>query len=232
MNGEVVDKKPFRADYTKPSAEILSDLIMASNNLESGHVPVSAYDMTPPVVIEDSRVTVTATAKRGTGFYGKQTFTYNRVHLNQIPGILDMGVDEEAKVEKLSDVLTAINARFKINLQPDDVLVNGKSLDVLDDIVEQEFDVVQDFSLTAKADSLVWMGDVAFTLTKIRQALDEVYQITLLDGLYAPLGRPPGYVLTLSDGYWRTTEEGYIRAAENFSPDIVEDEAQEPEIEQ
>lgn len=221
----------FKTDYTKSSPEILVDLISATNAVPPDQLTVEKVDMSAPVTRLDGRTEVVLTAKRGSGLKGERTVGYDRVNLNQVPGIESMGEDAEGVVEKLSDVLTVINDKFKINLQPEDVMVNGKVLSEADDLVTQEFDVVQDFSLTARANSYVWMGDVAFTLTKVRQALNEVYEVTLLDGLYAPLGRAPGYVLTLSDGYWRTTEEGYIRVAENFSSDIVEDGAQELEVE-
>ena len=133
--------------------------------------------------------------------------------------------ETEAEVTKLSDVLAVVNARFGINLRPEDVLVNGKNLDEADDAVVQEFDVLQDFSLTARQNSYVWTGDIAFTLTKIRQALNEVYQVTLLDGLYAPLATPTGYLIMDDGGNTRMTEDGYIRLFEDFSPDIVEDPA-------
>lgn len=228
---DVVEKPVWVSDYTKPSLEILSDLIMQSNGLESGHVPLHAYDMTRPENIEGVKVAVSMTAKRGSGFKGQQHFTYNRVNLNQVTGIETMGVDAEALVERLSDVLVAINARFGLNLQPDDVLVNGVNLEEANDTVVQEFDVVQDFSLTARPGSFVWVGDVAFTLTKIRQALNEVYQVTLLDGLYAPLMRATGWVLVNEEGYIRKTEEGYLRVAEDFSPEIVDDITVAPEPE-
>lgn len=211
------------SDYLKESKRIVLDLIAHDNNVPAGDLMIEHFDWSNPAPFEDGITEVTLTAKRGSGYSGNQTFNYKRVNITQVPGITGMAPDEEAEVTKLSDVLAVVNAKFGINLRPEDVLVNGKDLDVADDTVTQEFDVIQDFSLTARANSYVWLGDIAFTLTKIRQALNEVYTVTLLDGLYAPLGTPTGFLIQDEDGTTRMTEDGYIRLFEDFSDEIVED---------
>lgn len=212
------------SNYIQESKRIVLDLIEHDNSVPVGQLLIEHFDWSNPVAAAEGRTEITLTAKRGSGYRGAQTFNYNRVNITQVPGIAEMG-ETEAEVTKLSDVLAIVNARFGINLRPEDVLVNGKNLDEADDAVVQEFDVLQDFSLTARQNSYVWTGDIAFTLTKIRQALNEVYQVTLLDGLYAPLATPTGYLIMDDDGNTRMTEDGYIRLFEDFSPDIVEDPA-------
>ena len=213
------------SDYKQESKRIVLDLIAHDNNVSVSDLLIEHFDWSNPTFHEGSTndTEVTLTAKRGSGYSGSQTFNYKRVSITQVPGIDGKAPDEEAEVTKLSDVLAIVNAKFGINLRPEDVLVNGKDLSVADDAVTQEFDVIQDFSLTARQNSYVWQGDIAFTLTKIRQALNEVYTVTLLDGLYAPLGTPTGFLIQDENGTTRMTEDGYIRLFEDFSDDIVED---------
>lgn len=195
------------SDYSKNSLQLILDLINHDNgtNLTSEQVELINLVPTP----ESKEVQVTVNAKRGGGYRGSQDMHYNRVYLTEIPDA-NTGVGFEFDLTKQSDVLTFLNVGFGVNVGPEDVFVNDNDLTQVDPPVEQEFDVDQIFTLRAKTSSLVWMGQLQFTLTKVRTDLAEIWTVTNLDGLYAPFIWPE-VMFTDTDGDLRQRPDGSFR---------------------
>lgn len=196
------------SDFSKTSIEIIIDLINHDNGtaFTSEKITLGPITATP----DSKRASLTVFSKRGSGYRGTQDVSYNRLYLNEIPDAET--VDElEFNLTKLSDVLTFINVGFGVNIQADDVIVNGTDLAEADPAVVQEFDVSQNFQITAKPGSYVWMGELTFTLTKVRTDLAEVWQITNLDGLYAPINWPDTPMFKDTDGAIRQRPDGSFR---------------------
>lgn len=197
-------------DFTKPSQQIVIDLI---NEQNGKNLPYEAFQLGEIVPTPDSKATtLTVSSRRGSGYRGSQTFNYNRIGLAEVPNILT-GSTQEADLEKLSDLLTWINATWGINLGPSDVTVNGKNLLVEDDPVVQEYDVEQVFTVQAIPVSYVWMGGLEFTVTKTRSDLNDLITVRELDGLYPPQYWPNEPISASADGTSiRVREDGSYRS--------------------
>ena len=195
-------------DFTRNSHEIIVDLINEQNGKSIAYDAVELINLIGGVDVKATQIT--ANSMFGSGYYGSQTFTYNRLFLNEVPGIVQE-VTLEADLEKLSDVLTFINAGWGINLQSGDVEINGIDLTENDPDVNQEHDVEQEFVLVTKPNSPVWLGTVAFTLTKTRVDLSDVIQLRLHDGLYPPMSWPDEPIFAGTGGDLRAREDGSYR---------------------
>ncbi len=196
------------SDFTKTSNEIIINLINHDNGLALTPEKVDLINLV--AVPESKQVQVTVSSKLGSGYRGTQDVTYNRLFLNEIPGSENAG-ELEFDIAKLSDVLTFINVGFGVNINIEDAAVNDTDLELSDPEVTQEYDVSQDFKITAKDGNLVWMGELTFTLTKIRSALSDIWQVTNLDGLYPPINWPDTAMSTDTDGDMRQRPDGSFR---------------------
>lgn len=195
-------------DFSRNSHQIIIDLV---NEQNGANVPYGAVELIDLVATPESKATrITANSLIGSGYRGSQTFTYNRLYLTEVPDIVQ-DVTLETELEKLSDVLTFINTGWGINLQPDDVTINGVDLTENDPDVNQEYDVDQKFTLVCLANNPVWMGSLDFTLTKTRVDLSDIVHLRLHDGLYPPMAWPNVPIFGGTGGDVRIREDGSYR---------------------
>ena len=195
-------------DFSKNSHQIVIDLINEQNGKSVAYDAVELINLIGSSSEKPTQITANSTF--GSGYYGSQTFTYNRLFLNEVPDIVQ-NVTLEADIEKLSDVLKFVNTGWGINLQPDDVTVNGIDLTVDDPAVEQVYDESQEFTLQCLESNPVWLGSLNFTLTKTRMDLSDVVQLHIHDGLYPPMSWPNEPILAGTDGEIRIREDGSYR---------------------
>lgn len=167
------------SNYVQTSSKILLDLI---NNDNSTSLAQSAITFGAPTVVAEDNASgliteIVATAASGSGYFGSQTFTYNRVDLGfMLVNEPDLLIETE--VTSVYDLLPALNAAFGIQLSTDDIV------DAV--IPATEPDVNTPVTITAKATSLVWAKSVTINVTKPLVALSSVLTQTTLDGLYPP----------------------------------------------
>lgn len=202
------------SDYTKVSPQILLDLINYSNGTAFTIDKVVLENIVPTGT--GTEVTVDVRAGIGSGYFGVVPMVYRRVNLNQIPNAIDP-VDYEWDLTNISGVLEFVGTHFGVNLQASDVTVAGIDLETEDPVVSQEYDVPQQFTLTAKTGSLVWVGDISLSIQRTRVDLADVWQIKVLDGLNAPekgFPFPPNSVILIgTNGDVRVRPDGSIRIA-------------------
>lgn len=200
------------SDYTKESQQILLDLINHDNGTTLTADKIVLENPTPTGT--GTEVTVTVRSAHGSGFSGAVEMTYRRVDLDEVPNALDP-VDYEWDLSNISGVLEFVGTHFGVNLQPSDVTVEGIDLENQDPPISQEYDVPQQFTLTAKPGSLVWVGNISLSIQKTRVDLSDVWQITVLDGLNPPSNGFPwpagSHVSVGTDGNVRTRPDGSIR---------------------
>lgn len=174
------------SDFSKGSAQAVLDLINRDNNSQLTLEQVDLTNMTPG---EGRAASVTAVAKKYGGFHGQVDLSYNRVGLEEIPSIAQGLV--EFDMSKLSGVFGYFMQIHGVMMDHNDILINDLSLTELenDADVVQEYDVAQDFKITAKPGSLAWQGEVNLQITRTRIDLKDVWDVQVLDGLMNPLKR-------------------------------------------
>ena len=196
------------SNFSNTSTGIILDLINHYNGTAFTSEKVDLVNLVP--VPESKGVQLTVQSKRGGGFRGSKNVNYNRLYLNEIP---DSVTDFEFEVDitKLSDVIAFVNTGYDVNIGADEVTINDTDTLVTDTPVVQEYDVVQQFTIKAKPGSLVWMGELTFSLTKIRSDLADIWQVKTLDGLYPPINWPDEPVFQDVNGNIRVREDGSFR---------------------
>lgn len=168
----------FVSDFTKDPEQIVLDLINNDNTTTITEaqvtfgLPSAAPGETPPL---DTQLTLTAVAL--SGYTGSQTVTYNRVPFSTVPGSRSTTFALGAAVN-ISDLVTAINAAYQLNLQPAD-FVDG----ALPTFTDEEPGETLPFDLVAGEDSLVFSGTVSLLVQRNDIALSSVITTTALSGL-------------------------------------------------
>ena len=206
------------SDFTQASKQIVLDLINGQN--PGANLVLEKFDFSAITATGGNggkQVELTVTSKRGSGYRGSQTFNYNRLFLNEMPGIVKEETLERDLL-KLSDILTFINETFGMNIDASDVLVNGTDLDVSDPDIEQVFDQAEVFTIEARPTSYVWLGDLMFSLTKVRSDLNDLIVVRVLDGLIAPFDAPDQPIMIDENNFVRTREDGSIRIMSGQTP--------------
>lgn len=209
------------SDYNKESAAIVLDLI---NEQHGTAFTPGQLALGEPVAGDGKVTTLTVSAKVGSGYRGAYSFSYNRVPLPEVPNLTEE-VTHEVDITKFSDVVTFLNNQFGLNIGPDDVMIDGVDLTVEDPAYSSEFDEVKTFNVTAKNKSLVWLGEAALSLTRVRQELGSVWTNSNPDGLYAPSAPivypTDAYMVQSPDGSVRTTSDGSIRTFAGIDPNAA-----------
>lgn len=198
------------SNYKHTSEQIVLDLINHDNNASITLEQVSFGQITPG---EGQNVQVMLHSKRGGGFTGSVAVNYNRVLLSQIP-YANNGQEHECDLSNVSGLLEFVNTLYGVNVNPHDVMIDGQDLLLGDPPVEQAFDVPQTFSVQAKPDSLVWVGSLSLTITKVRINLAQLWQVQILEGINIdpPFPWPENSsIATDSEGNVRTRPDGSIR---------------------
>lgn len=209
------------SDFKKDSASIVLDLINEQNGtaFTAGQVALGE-----PVAGIGKVTTLTVSAKVGSGYRGTYTFDYNRVDLNDVPNLAD-GTTHEVDIAKYSDVVSFVNNNFGLNISAADVTIDGVDLAVEDPAYSSEFDEVKSFNVAAKGKSLVWLGAVPISLTRVRQDLAAMWTNSNPDGLYAPEAQivypQDAYTVQDSSGNVRTTSDGSIRTFAGIDPNAA-----------
>lgn len=200
---------PHVSDYKQVSEQIVLDLINNDNALT---LSLAEVRLNAPVAQDGTtRVGVTVRPVPGAGYGGSKEVFYNRVLLSDIPTLAN-GEDKEVDIALSSDVLDFINTKYGVNLGFEDVTVNGADLGTLNSPIVQEYDVPLVFTITAKAASFVWAGEITLSVMRVRQKLGSIVTVLELDGLYAPLPWPTeDYLIVAPDGSMRQTPDGSIR---------------------
>jgi len=115
----------FVSDFTKSPEEVVIDLINFDNGknftpatLRIVDVPL-AIPKSPPI-FRNTEIVVTAPVavkKRG-----QARLWYNRIDLNTVPANRSTVFETPTKITKLSEVIPAVNERYRINLTPADYI--------------------------------------------------------------------------------------------------------------
>jgi hypothetical protein len=168
----------LHSDFTKAPTEIVIDLI----NYDNG--TALRYDELefglPEAITGGHNTTVEVTAVEGVSSYsGSVQITYNRVDLATVPGVRSRGmlVPPEGATT-ISDIVDQINTRYAINLTPDDYFD-----DPLPDVWSHPADEQVPFTLRAKPESLIWIGQVDLTVYHEPVRLSDVIKKVVLSGL-------------------------------------------------
>lgn len=159
----VIPEEPF-LDFTKTSPEIVVQQINHDNacdpplkvkDLEFGH-PEVIPDLTS---ILNTRLMVNVAKHATMTFEGEQEITYRRVDLSEIVGDSGDPSFEQRGRQRVSELIPEINARYQINLGPDDYY------DAPLPSFSRSFDSELPFQVRAKPGSLVWTGRANLILT-------------------------------------------------------------------
>lgn len=200
----------MNSNYKQSSVQIILDLINFYNGTAIKRHQVDFGAITPT---EGKQVHLVLHSRRGGGFYGDSAVYYNRVDLAEIPYAAN-GQEHEYDVSTASGVLDFINSRYGVKIDATDVAIDGQDLLDADFPVSQEYDVPQAFVITAKPTSPVWIGSLTINLTKTRVKLQDIWTVTILEGLDIenPFPWPAGGSFAMgSDGVARAYADGSVK---------------------
>lgn len=162
--------------FTKTSQEILLDLINQSqtpeSTLVSGDLSFGSASDNTGEGLGDTMLEVTATAQAAP-VTGSVVVTYNRVDIASVVGTKSVVFDVTTETN-YSDLLTAINARYGINLA---------TADIVDGPIPTATAEGTSATLTIAAGALVFKGTLEITLDVPDVALSSVITNTELNGL-------------------------------------------------
>ena len=152
----------MRTDYTQTSEQIFLDMVNYHNReslTEHGLYPLNGSDMVlgVPTAINNVRTSVVVTPKQTALYVGRFRFFYNRVSLNSL---LLHDADTTFRVRipgeyRLSEFISAINARWEINVGVRDYIDKT--------VVVEQYDAT--VVLEADPRSLVWVNNLALVIT-------------------------------------------------------------------
>lgn len=174
------------SDFTQAGEKIVLDLVNEDNNsaLALSVVDV-ALDSEAVPITKNSVATITS--KVGSGYSGSVSVEYNRLDIQDFVDLyypegmtLPQGVGETTH-----DFLDEINAGLAINLTPDDVA--DVALEAWEGIPNE----TQVVTAPIAAGSLVYIGNLVFTVDANDIPLDSVITVTVLDGLNLPVVEEP-----------------------------------------
>lgn len=150
------------SDFTKPSKEIVVDLINADNSTSYTAGDLSfgyPQPITDPQRNTEIQLTPTAQAHR----VGWVKVRYNRIDLAEVPGTRSVTFFVATSYTHAHDLVARINSRYHIRLSSVDFV----------DLPLPAFDEQADFTLTAGADSPVFIGDVTLDLHRAIQIVSQ-----------------------------------------------------------
>lgn len=140
-------------NFDRPEEEIVIDLVYRSNKyrLEAPIVEFGAVKVLDqrPEIEDDPNSYISAAVDRNFDYRlvpGETGFMYTRIPLAAIPGIEDIVIQPLAIPFKTHDILDQINAQLGLQLTEDDI--ENTEYITMDD----------DFTITAKPQSKVWVG--------------------------------------------------------------------------
>lgn len=164
------------SDFTKLPAEIIIDLINFDNGTS---LPPDGLTFGVPTVLSEGthNTTVVATAVADSYYEGSVTLTYNRIDLNEVPGIRSKQFVMGTAVN-ISDLIPQINEAYQLNLQLADFIdgplptlpLSGSNPEVA-------------FELIAGPESLIFHNRVTLSAFRPNVALSSVITKTVLSGL-------------------------------------------------
>jgi hypothetical protein len=170
----------FQDDFTKLPKDILVARINNDNVVNNAALTSAMLTFGLPTAATGGTATrntdLSLTAVAGSGYTGSVTVHYNRVDLSTVPGSRST-VFPLGSASKISDLIPTINAAYVINMQPEDY-VDGP----LPTFTGQPNET-HDFSLTANADSFVWINTLTLTVHGNDVPLSSVVTNQTLNGL-------------------------------------------------
>ena len=197
-------------DFSKAPLNIILDLI---NHDHGTSLSVNEITIDAPVVVQDNRVSIVVRAVLKSGYSGQQTLHYNRVPLSALTALEVEQTTTIADVTSYQEVLVAFNAKYGVNITPEDVLIDNA--EVLSEGYVQPLGPVMDVVVKAKTGSYVWSGETVFKLRSSDILLSDALPVTVLNGLWLPYDEladvPAGLHVSASDGEVRVTDEGHVR---------------------
>jgi anthranilate/para-aminobenzoate synthase component II len=171
------------ADFTLAPKQILLNLINADNplhQLESADVTFEAPVATP----EGSRNTsIVVIPGPFSPYDNRQSFYYNRLDLGAVFNTLSTVFEKTSEVNTLEDVVALVNARWAVNLTPDDVTLSPFPA------FEGNFGESHTITFTVRSSSLnfIGVGVITLAISVEKIPLDEAFPNNVLNGLvYAP----------------------------------------------
>jgi hypothetical protein len=172
---------PHVSDFTRPSNQVVLDLINADN---SAALTLSVVDLGIPVAaIEGAprNTSITVTAKAGSGYSGSQTLNYNRLQLSVFAAGKDLTFSI-GDATTLVDLIDEINTLLGINLVVDKDFADAAIPPFAGGIPNETVQV----TLTALADSPAYLGSLQINVRSEDIAITDVLTVTELDGLNPP----------------------------------------------
>lgn len=173
------------SDLTKAPRQIILDQVNADNsdlNLLVNEVTFG----TPAVETGTKNTSLLLTAVVGSRFLGTQTIYYDRLDLNNIrTAAIGAGLsavfDKDDQMTTISHVISAVNARFGLNLQTEDF--DASAFPTWEMVPNEQHDV----TITAKTGSLIYLGAMTVTLRLPQVDLAVAISANTLNGLnYVP----------------------------------------------
>lgn len=161
-------------DFTKVSNEIIVDLINQSQTPETELTSSMLSFGTPGANVEGGNTALEVTATvAALPIVGTVTVTYNRVDIATVAG--ENSTEFEVDIEEnVSDLLSAINTRFGINLDISDITDEALPTVGVEAIA---------VNVAVASECLVYTGTLAISIRQADQPLSEVINNTELDGL-------------------------------------------------
>lgn len=196
-------------DFSQGSTKAVFDLINRSNNTNFSDTQLDLVNLTNT---GPKSVTVQATAKQFSGYHGQVTLGYNRVGLDEIPDVTAGEVEYD--LSKYSGLFTYFMDMHGVKMDHNDILVNDQQLDVIDSDIVQEYDVPQNFKITARPGSFAWVGEVNLVISRMRVDLKDIWTVQVLDGLMSPpriFNWPAEPVMASPDGNFRVFQDGSVK---------------------
>lgn len=196
-------------DFSKGSESAVFELINRSNSTNFTPQQLELLNLTNT---GEKSVTVTARAKQFSGYFGTAQLGYNRVGLDEIPEV--MAGEVEYDLTKYSGLFSYFMDMHGVRMDHNDILVNDQQLDVVDETIVQEYDVPQNFKITARPGSLAWVGEVNLVISRTRVNLKDIWTVQVLDGLMTPpkvFNWPAETVMVSPDGNVRMYQDGSVK---------------------
>lgn len=173
---------------TKKSLDLVIDLINAANTSTLDDTKISIG--TPSILTDNAdghNTGAKVSAIKGSGYIGSVDITYNRLDIallfEKIAVNLDLGVDgsgNPVKPATTKELLTALNTRYGLGLEEDDIL---------DEAIDTSGDQPWHATLNMATGSLAWLGSLDLTIgpdPEVGERLDTVILTTNLTGLMYP----------------------------------------------
>ncbi|QXO10937.1 hypothetical protein pEaSNUABM54_00111 [Erwinia phage pEa_SNUABM_54] len=187
-------------------SDVKQTIIDNVNSLNGSNVVMSQMTFSKPQptngkwngkdISQNTAIRITANA--GATWTGTNVFLYNRLDLNDLVTMIGDRI-KGPQPDTTAKLASAFNTVYGLNFVPGDIV---------DQPITYENEVAQ-VTLKAAPDSLGWIGEWTFFLTKGDDVLDDIVQKTSLDGIVYPvsedttvrLGQALVYGADFSDSY-------------------------------